>query len=143
MSPIHSNTSDTLKKPSNKDKEEQERETKKDTSVDISTKGQEGPQVLGRHIQVNKEENKIYPSATIFVSSTDIPIQLSGDTASPPPKVVPSSKTSTPHIRSAIKNLSPSIEVNFDEVIEMPKLDLENLTLEKKKNSARNFGQEE
>ena len=56
MSPV-TLTLDTPKKLSNVEKEEQEvKELDKDTSVDISAKGQEGPNESGPHIEVNKDE---------------------------------------------------------------------------------------
>ena len=71
MSLVHVDTPNTPKRPFNVDKEEQEaEEPNKDNSVDISTKGQEGPKESRTHIEVNNEENKIEPSVVV-VSSTD------------------------------------------------------------------------
>ena len=79
------------------------------------------------------------PSATIFVSSTNVQTRPSGDTPSPSPKDMCSNKTSTPCTRKEIKDSSPNIKVTLDEVIEMPELNLANLTLELTIFVARDF----
>ena len=57
---------------------------------------------------------------------------MSGDTPSPTLKVVLNGNTPSPRRnRKAIKDVSLDIEVSLDEIIEMPQLDLKNLTLEK------------
>lgn len=67
MSPVHADTHDTLEKPSDVEKEEQEEEeTKKDTNVDIPTKGQEGPIASRPHIEVNQEVNKVEIKCTYY-----------------------------------------------------------------------------
>ena len=67
---------------------------------------------------------------SIFVSGTDVQTRPSGDTPSPSPKAMWSNNTSTPCTRKEIKDSSPNIKVSLDEVIEMPQLELANLTLE-------------
>lgn len=100
-------------------------ETKiKDTSV--------GNQIVwAPHIEVNKEMRKFGSSSTIVVSSTDTPTGLSGETPSPTPKLVPDNNTSSSSKGKWIKDTSLDIEVSPDEVIEMVRLDLTNIALEK------------
>lgn len=132
MSPIHADTLDTPQKPLDVEKGEKEvEENNKDTSLEISTKGQEGPNVLEPQIEENKEENKTMLSVTIVVPSTDVQERTSGHTHSPSPKLVLGCNTSTYCTWKAIKDYSRDIEVSLDGVIKMLEFDLENLTLEK------------
>ena len=58
--------------------------------------------------------------------------KVSGETPSPTPKVVLSNNTpSLRRKRKVIKDVSPNIEDNLDEITEMTPFDLENLTLQK------------
>ena len=77
--PIHVTTTDTLvfEKQNSSNAKGEEKEVEKqanETSVETSTIGQEGPNILGAQIEGNKEigqgEENIVWNATIFFSST-------------------------------------------------------------------------
>lgn len=70
------------------------------------------------------------PSSTISIYSTNLQERPSGDTPSPSPKAMSISNNPSPHKEKVIKDSSLQIQVSLDEVMEMPKLDLENPTLE-------------
>lgn len=125
MSPILVDTLDTLEAKQSRFMVKEAKTNMKDTSVDSQI-------VSTTHIEVNKEVSKDEPSATIVVLSTNAPKQPSGETPSPTPKVVPSSNTPSMSKGKPTIGTSLGIEVSLDEVIEMPQLELANITLEKK-----------